>query len=759
MWSDSESYLTCPGLLPVSPGILRCSRLLCVVLAVLIITCQASANTMSQPETTTPTLDLSAAAPPVAARKPAVRRIHSESLPDDYFWLREKTNPEVAAYLNAENAYAAAVMKPTQALQERLYREMIGRMKETDLSVPYRYRDYEYYTRTEQGLQYPIYLRRPVASAGEEEILLDVNELAKDKPFCSISAFAVSDDGKLLAYSVDFTGFREYMLRVRDLTTGRDLPDQFGIVAGVEWASDNRTLLYLREDDAKRPFQFYRQTLGGEPELIYEEKDRLFFSWLTRTRDRKYFILTSSSFDSSEVRILPCDKPDTAPKRVLRRQKEHRYYVDHHDGLLYILTNKEAKNFRVVTAPVAKPGEKNWKELLPYRKGVQIEGLDLFDRYMALKIRENAVPRIIVYELGTDEHHEIQFPESFYNVYLGANMETDTDTLRLQYSSYTTPQTVYDYDIRARRLIVLKQQEVPSGFNSQDYVTELTYAAAKDGVRIPISMVYHRNTQKSKETPLLLYGYGSYGMPMSASFDTNRLSLLDRGMIWAVAHIRGGGELGEEWHDAGKMKHKMNSFTDFIACAEHLIAQSYTRREKLAIMGRSAGGLLMGAVLNLRPDLFRTAMIYVPFVDVINTMLDESLPLTVQEYLEWGNPHKKEQFAWMRAYSPYDNLKAGVYPAILVRTAFNDSQVMYWEPAKYVARLRTLKTDPNPLLLVVNMHAGHGGSSGRYDKLREVAHDYAFLMTTLGIEERPRPPFTEAVSSPAIDEKETSLGS
>jgi oligopeptidase B len=684
-----------------------------------------------------PPLDLNAAAPPVAARKPAVRRIHGESLPDDYFWLREKTNPEVAAYLNAENAYAAAVMKPTEALQERLYQEMIGRIKETDLSVPYRYRDYEYYTRTEQGLQYPIYLRRPVASAGKEEIVLDVNELAKDKPFCSISAFAVSDDGKLLAYSVDFSGFREYELRVRDLTAGRDLPDRFGTVAGVEWASDNRTLLYVREDDAKRPYQFFRQTLGGKPELIYEEKDRLFNCWLTRTRDRKYFILNSSSFDSSEIRILPCDKPDSDPKRILRRQKEHRYYVDHRDGLLYIRTNKEAKNFRVVTAPVAKPGEKNWKELVPYRKGVQIEGLDLFDRYMALKIRENAVPRIIVYELGTGEHHEIQFPESFYNVYPGANMETDTDTLRLQYSSYTTPQTVYDYDIRARRLTVLKQQEVPSGFNSQDYVTELTYAAAKDGVRIPISMVYHRSTKKSKETPLLLYGYGSYGAPMSASFDTNRFSLLDRGMIWATAHIRGGGELGEEWHDAGKMQHKMNSFTDFIACAEHLIEQSCTSREKLAIMGGSAGGLLMGAVLNLRPDLFRTAMIYVPFVDVINTMLDESLPLTVQEYLEWGNPRKKEQFAWMRAYSPYDNLKAGEYPAILVRTAFNDSQVMYWEPAKYVARLRTLKTDRNPLLLVVNMHAGHGGSSGRYDKLREVAHDYAFLMATLGIEERP----------------------
>jgi oligopeptidase B len=679
-------------------------------------------------------LDAGVAKPPVARKVPHRTTLHGETLVDDFYWLREKSNQAVLDYLAAENAYTDAVMKPTAEFQDKLYQEMLGRIKQTDLDVPYRLGDYFHYSRTEEGKQYRILARKKGSLDAKEEITLDLNELAKGQRFLSLGAYVISDDNNLLAYSTDATGFREYTLRVKDLGTGELLPDRIDKVGSVSWAADSKTLFYTTEDAAKRSYRLYRHTLGGkEDTLVYEEKDELYRIGANRSRDRAYLFLTSASSTSSEVRVLRCDRPTDEARLILAREPDHRYRVEHRKGLFYIVTNKDAKNYRLVTAPVEKPEPANWKELIPHRKEVLLENVELFANYAVISERANALQTLRVLDLVTGKDRTVELPEKVCTVFGDANPEFDTTTYRFRYQSMVTPLSVFDLDLGTGGRKLRKQTEVKGGYDSAAYVTERIDATAKDGVKIPISLVYRKGLKQDGRNPLLLYGYGSYGATLSATFNASRLSLLDRGVIYATAHIRGGREMGEEWHDQGKMLNKRNTFTDFIAVADCLVAEKYSAHDRMVIEGGSAGGLLIGAVLNLRPDVCKAAVLHVPFVDVINTMLDETLPLTVGEFLEWGNPKVKKEYDYIKTYCPYTNLAAKDYPAMLVRTSLNDSQVMYWEPAKYVAKLRTLKTDRNPLLLKVNMNAGHGGSSGRYDALKETAHTYAFVLTELGI--------------------------
>jgi len=678
--------------------------------------------------------------PPMAKKVAKVEMLHGEKLVDDYFWLRDRKNPEVRAYLEAENAYADAFMKPTETLQRKLYEEMLGRIKETDLSVPFRRGEYLYYSRTEKGKQYPIYCRRKGSVEAPEQVMLDLNELARGERFMAVAELEVSDDGTLLAYTTDNVGFREYRLHVKDLSTGKDFPETVEKVSSAAWATDNKTLFYTVEDHAKRPYRLYRHTLGTDPKtdiLVFEEKDEMYRVNIHRSRSRKVLFLVSGSHTADEWRFLASDKPAGLFTMISPREKEHEYAVDHRGDLFYIRTNKGCRNFRVVAAPVAAPGQENWKEFLPCRPAVMVSGLDLFAGHAVVLEREDGLPRIRVIDLATSAQHRVDFPEPVYAVGPQNNAEFETRLFRFGYQSFMTPQSVFDYDMATRERTLLKRTEVLGGYDPDRYQSERRYATAKDGTKIPISILSRTGFAADGKAPLWLNGYGSYGAPSFATFNSNRFSLLDRGFVFAIAHIRGGGEMGKPWHDAGKMMSKKNTFTDFIAVAEQLIADKYTSRDRLVIEGGSAGGLLMGAVTNMRPDLFRIVVTRVPFVDVINTMLDESLPLTVGEFEEWGNPKKKEEYDYIKSYSPYDNLAAKPYPTILVKTSFDDSQVMYWEPAKYVARLRTLKTDSNPLLFKINMAGGHGGSSGRYDRLKELAFDYAFVLTQLGIPGRP----------------------
>ncbi len=679
--------------------------------------------------------NLASPQPPVAKRMPKVDVYHGDRREDDYFWLREKSNPEVAAYLEAENAYTNAVMAPTQALQEKLYQEMLSHIKQTDADVPYRYGDYFYYQRTEEGKQYRIYCRKHGSLDAPEEITLDLNALAEGQSFLSLGSYEISDDGHLLAYRLDYTGFRQYTLQVKDLRIGETLPDRIEKTDAVTWAADNTTLFYIVEDSAKRPYRLYRHRLGDpEDTLLYEETDEMFALGVGRSRSKQYLFLTSASHTTSEVRYLPADEPEGDWRRVVAREPKHEYYLDHHGDLFYIRTNSGGENFRLVTAPVTNPARQMWQEVVPHRPDVMLEGVACFANHYVLTEQEQGLPHLRVTALRTGNVHRISFPEPAYSVFLTANREWETTTLRYSYQSLVTPTSIFDYDMDTRATTLRKRTEVPGGFDRDDYVSERLYAMASDGVQIPISLVYRKGLQKDGQNPLYLSAYGSYGFPTHVTFDSKRLSLLDRGVVVAVAHIRGGGEMGKAWHNAGRMLHKRNTFTDFIAVAEFLLTQKYGAQNRLVISGGSAGGLLMGAVTNMRPDLFRAVISYVPFVDVINTMMDASLPLTVGEYEEWGNPNKLEEYAYMKTYCPYTNLEQKAFPALLVKTSFNDSQVMYWEPAKYVARLRTLKTDAHPLLLKTNMAAGHGGASGRYDQLRETAFDYAFLLWQVGIE-------------------------
>jgi len=673
--------------------------------------------------------------PPVAAKKPKVMTKFGDRRVDDYFWLREKENPEVIEYLNAENRYTQEVMKPLEGFRDSLYKEMLARIKETDESVPYRRHGYWYYQRTVEGLQYPIYCRKKGSMEAAEEILLDVNELAKGHKYTSVGLFDVSPDGTKLAYTVDFTGFRQYTLHVKDLVGGALLRDTAPRVTSTAWATDNQTIFYVEEHETtKRSYRLHRHVLGAPSDVVvYEEADEQYDIQVGDTRSEKFVLLVSVSKDTSETRYLPAANPEGEFSVVAKRRAGHEYYLDHHEDEFFIRTNDKGRNFRLVRAPVADPSPKNWKQVIAHRPLVMLEEVDLFRDFWVLVERDKGLLKLRVTDFATGAHHYISFDEQVYTAHAGSNPEYETDRFRFLYDSLVTPLSWYDYQPAKRTRELLKRQPVLGGYNPDDYASEALTAIAKDGKRVPISLVYRKSMRRDGPQPLLLYGYGSYGIPMDPEFRSSRISLLDRGMMFAIAHIRGGGDLGRTWYDDGKLQKKKHTFTDFIACAESLVRRRYTSPQQLVIQGGSAGGLLMGAVANMRPDLFKAVVTQVPFVDVMSTMLDASLPLTVQEYLEWGNPNEERAYRYMRSYSPYDNLRKRDYPAILVETSLNDSQVMYWEPAKYVAKLRTLKTDRNPLLLKTIMEAGHGGASGRYDALKELAFTYSFVLDQVGL--------------------------
>jgi oligopeptidase B len=680
--------------------------------------------------------DATAGSPPIAEKEPKTITVHGDSRVDDYFWLREKTSPKVMEYLRAENAYADAVMKPTTTFQDALFKEMVGHIKEDDDTAPSRRGEYFYFTRTVRGQQYPIYLRKKGTLTASEEVLLDLNELAKGHSFMALGTFSPSDDGRLLAYSTDSTGYRQFTLRVKDLSTGALLPDTAERVGGIEWAADNKTLFFTTEDAVtKRSDKFFRHAIGSRTsDLVFEEKDELFDVALDRTRDRAVIVLQSVSKTSTECRYLPADTP-TAPLTVIvPRTPNHEYDVEHRGGRFYIRTNKDAKNFRVVTAPVASPSDAHWTELVGHRLDVKIERIDPFADHLVLSEWENGLQQLEVIDLKSRERHRVEFPEPVYAASIGQNYVFGTSTLRYNYQSLVSPPSVFDYDMTSRRATLVKQTEVPGGFDRANYTSERVLATASDGTKIPISVVFRTGARRDGSAPLLLYGYGSYGASVPPTFASSRLPLLDRGVVYAIAHIRGGGELGEPWRDAGRMMNKINTFTDFIASADHLVAQKYTSTDRLVIQGGSAGGMLVGAVVNMRPDLFKAVIAQVPFVDILNTMLDATLPLTTSEYIEWGNPNEKPAYDYMARYSPYDNIRKQAYPAMLVKVSINDSQVPYWEGAKLVAKLRTTKTDSNALLLKVNFGAGHGGASGRYDALHETAFNWAFALWQMGID-------------------------
>jgi oligopeptidase B len=673
--------------------------------------------------------------PPVAAKKPHTTQIHGITLTDDYFWLREKSNPEVIKYLEAENAYTESLMKPTKALQETLYNEMLGRIKQTDLSVPSRIGDFFYYSRTEEGKQYSYLCRRKGSMDGAEEIMLDLNKLAEGHTYLGLGAQRVSDDGNWLAYSVDTTGYRQYTLHVKDLRRGQTLSESVERVGSVVWATDNKTLFYTTEDPvSKRSDKFWRHTVGASgSDLVYEEKDELFDVGTARSLDKKVIFLGAYAKTSTEMRYLPADNPAATLKVILPREANHEYDVDHYNDLFYITTNKNAKNFRVVTAPMNDPSEKNWTTFIPHNLAVKIDGLTFFANHIVVSEREGGLTQLRVIDPKTKQSHRITTDETDYALSLGGNPEFNTTTVRFNYQSMVTPSSVYDYDMTARTRKLLKRQEVLGGYDPSRYEAKRVWAVVRDGTKVPMSIVSRKGVAIDGKAPLLLYGYGSYGASGAPTFSSSRLSLLDRGVIYVNAYIRGGGELGEEWREQGRMMNKLNTFQDFVDCADYLVKNKYTSSDRLVIQGGSAGGLLVGAATNMRPDLFKAVVAQVPFVDVINTMLDASLPLTTSEYLEWGNPNEKPAFDYMMKYSPYDNVKATNYPAMLVQVSLNDSQVPYWEGTKFAAKLRAMKTDKNPLLVKANMGAGHGGSSGRYDALRETAFTYAFVLWQMGV--------------------------
>ena len=672
--------------------------------------------------------------PPVAKKTPKEIVTHGDKRIDNYFWLREKTNAEVTAYLEAENAYADAMTQPLQKFREDLYHEMLSHLKETDSSAPVHRGEFFYYTRTEKGKNYPIHCRKRGNLEGPEEIILDENALASGHKFFNVSVALPNDDNSLLAYATDFTGYRQYTLQFKDLRTGQLLPEKFERVDDVVWATDNKTVFFVTEDPVtKRQNEFYRHTLGSTvTDRLFVEPDELFDISVDRSRDRAFVFLTSESKLSTEVRFLPAGKIDAPLQLVAPREADHKYFVTHRRDQFFIRTNDKAKNYKVVTVPVAHPEKSNWKDFIPYDPEVKIEQVELFANHAALEERSNGLERIRVFDFNTRTFHTIDLPEPTYELGIDQNPEFDTAMLRFRYQSLVSPNAVFDYDMDSRQRRLIKQTEVPR-YNPAQYFSERIFATASDGTNIPCSVVYRKGIKRDGRNPLLLYGYGSYGLSAPVNFSYPHLTLLDRGFIYVIAHIRGGGEMGEVWRDQGRMMLKRNTLTDFIACAEHLVRQNYTSPQRLAISGGSAGGLLMGAVANMRPDLFRVVMAYVPFVDVLNTMLDASLPLTTSEYIEWGNPNDAAAYDYMKTYSPYDNVRPQNYPTMLIRTSVNDSQVPYWEGTKFAAKLRAMKTDNHLLLLKVNMGAGHGGASGRYNHLHDLAFDYAFLLNEMGL--------------------------
>ena len=672
--------------------------------------------------------------PPFAKRIPHPTTIHGRTLTDDYFWLRDKEDPEVRAYLEAENAYTAEVMEPTRPLQEALYAEMLGRIKQTDLSVPSRIGDYLYYSRTEEGRQYSYMCRRRAEPESAEEVLLDLNALAEGHTHLGVGAYVVSDDQHWLAYSLDTTGYRQFVLHVKDLRSGAVLDERIERVGAVVWASDNKTLFYTTEDAvSKRSNQVWRHAVAAaDSTLVFEEPDELYDVGAGRSLDKQMIFIGSFARTSSEQRFLPSADPTGEFRIIVPRTPGHEYDADHYGGQLYIRTNKAASNFRIVTAPLDDPSEARWMPFIEHDPAVKIDGMVFFARHAVIVEREGGLSALRVIDMATRSAHRIATDEPDYTLGLAANPEFETDTVRYSYQSMVTPPSIYDYQMDSRARTLLKRQEVLGGYDPAHYQAERVWATARDGTSVPISLVYRRGLVRDGKAPMVLYGYGSYGISLSPIFSSNRLSLLDRGLVYAVAYVRGGGELGEEWRRQGRMMQKMNTFTDFIDCAEHVVRERYTSSDRLVIQGGSAGGLLVCGAANMRPSLFRAVVAQVPFVDIMNTMLDASLPLTTSEYIEWGNPNERAAFEYMLAYSPYDNITAQPYPAMLVHVSLNDSQVPYWEGAKLVARLRVTKTDDTPLLLKSNLGAGHGGASGRYDALRETAFTSAFILREAG---------------------------
>ena len=677
-------------------------------------------------------------APPRAERRPHELTIHGHTRIDDYYWLREKQTPDVIDYLEAENEYTEACLAHTKELQETLYEEMVGRIKETDQSAPERIGDYFYYTRTVKGLEYPIYCRKRGSLEADEEALLDLNELAEGHDYLALGVFRVSPDHRLLAYSLDTSGAEEYVITFKDLQSGELLPDQIHNTSySAEWANDNRTLYYTTMDEAKRDDKVWRHRLGQDPEqdeLLHHEADELFRVYVSRTKDRRYLLLLARSLETSEVHFLDANADGGDFTLIEPRQTGVRYYIEHRDGRFYIITNADdAPNYKMMTAPVSDPARANWEPFIEHRPDVQIDDMDMFADHLVVYERENGLRTIRVQALQADQVTYVSFPEPVYTYSENRNPEFDTELLRFTYQSLTTPESVFDFNMETGQRELIKQKEVKN-YNPDLYRTERIFATAEDGVEIPISLVYKKaDFDPDRPMPCLLYGYGSYGFSMDPYFNSNRISLLDRGMIFAIAHIRGGQEMGRRWYDQGKFLNKRNTFSDFIVCARHLIDAGYTDSDRLAIMGRSAGGLLIGAVLNMAPELFHAAVAGVPFVDVVTTMLDESIPLTVGEFEEWGNPKDPEYYRYMLSYSPYDNVEAREYPHLLVTAGLNDPRVQYWEPAKWVAKLRRVKKGDNRLLLKTEMGAGHRGPSGRYEYLHDMALDYAFILDALGL--------------------------
>jgi oligopeptidase B len=672
--------------------------------------------------------------PPAAKKLPKSVTMFGDTRTDNYGWIREKANPEVIAYLNAENDYANAMMKKSEPLQKKLYDEMLSHIKQTDVNAPYRKGDFFYYSRTEEGKQYPIYARKKGSVDAAEEVTLDLNKLAEGQKFMGLGAYVVSDDGNLLAYTTDNTGYRQYTLHVKDLRTGESLADTAARVGSLVWAADNKTVFYTTENDAKRQNRLFRHVLGSkDPDpVVYEDKDELYDVFAFRSRSGDWIFVGSESKTTSEFSLIKASDPGAAPTVIVARKEGLKYFPDHRGDRFYIRANDTGINYRIVTAPLDDPQQKNWTELVAHRKPVYLGDIDLFANHLIITERENGLTQFEVIDLRDGKSHRIAFPEPAYAANVSTNEVFDTNVFRYAYQSLVTPSSIYDYDLDARKQTLVKRTEVPN-FDPANYKSERVFATASDGTKVPIAIVYRKGIDvHSGKNPLWLNAYGSYGISSDARFSATRLVLLDRGVIYALASIRGGGEMGKEWHEAGRMMTKKNTFTDFVASAEHLIKEKYTSKDKLVISGGSAGGLLMGAVTNMRPDLFKAVVAYVPFVDVMNTMLDATLPLTTQEYIEWGNPNEKEAYFYMKSYDPYSNVAKKAYPNMLVRTSLNDSQVGYWEGVKWVAKLRELNTSANPILLRVNMGAGHGGASGRYDALKDTAYDYAYMLGQWG---------------------------
>ncbi|MGQ9852904.1 MAG: S9 family peptidase [Candidatus Oleimicrobiaceae bacterium] len=676
--------------------------------------------------------------PPHAEKIPTTLVTHGHTRVDNYYWLNKRDDPKVLAYLEAENRYLEAALAHTQKLQARLYKEIVGRIKQTDMSVPYLDNGYFYYTRFEQGKEYPIYARKHGQLSAPEEVMLDVNMLAAGHRFCSVTGVTVSPDNRWVAFGLDTVSRRRYAIHFKDLTTGKTLPESIPNTTGAAvWANDNKTVFYVRKDTTTlRPERVFRHVIGTDPAEdveVYHEKDSTFSVYAQKSKSREFIFLVCTSTLSSEVRFLDADQPSGTFALIQPRERNHEYSVAHVGDKFYIVTNYQAKNFRLMETDVRAPDKTHWREVIPHRDDVLLEDIEVFTDYLVVSERKRGLRQLRIINQADKSEHYLDFGEETYFAVPTDNHELDTHVLRYSYTSLTTPLTVYDYDMVTREKTLLKRQEVLGGFRQDDYHTERLYAPAADGTLIPISLVYRKEVHKDGSHPLLLYGYGSYGASMEATFSSPVLSLLDRGFIYAIAHVRGGSEMGRQWYEDGKLLKKKNTFTDFIACAEYLVREKYTSPDRLFARGGSAGGLLMGAVVNMRPDLFKGVIANVPWVDVVTTMLDESIPLTTSEYDEWGNPHLKEYYDYMLSYSPYDNVTAQNYPALFVTTGLHDSQVQYFEPAKWVAKLRELKTDNNLLVLHTDMHSGHGGASGRFERFKRTAMEYAFLLDQVGI--------------------------